>query len=122
MRDTSKDFYKKLLGRTGEVKAEKFLKRLGYKILAKNYKTVVGEIDIIAKDGDTVVFVEVKTRTNEKYGAPSEAVGVNKRMKYFKVAEEYLIKNYKTTDVLCRFDVIETLDGQINHIINAFSC
>lgn len=70
MRDTSKDFYKKLLGRTGEVKAEKFLKKLGYKILAKNYKTVVGEIDIIAKDGDTVVFVEVKTRTNEKYGAP----------------------------------------------------
>ena len=122
MLDTSKNFYKKLLGRTGEVNAEKFLKKLGYKILARNFKTVVGEIDIIAKDGDTVVFVEVKTRTSEKFGVPSEAVDLKKREKYFKVAEEYLVKNYKTTDVECRFDVVEALNGQINHIINAFSC
>ena len=109
------------MGRSGEKRAEKYLKKLGYKILARNFKTVVGEIDIIAKDGDTVVFVEVKTRTGDAFGRPSEAVDAKKRAKYVKVAQAFLVKNYKTTDVLCRFDVVETEEGQINHIINAFS-
>ena len=119
MQITQKNFYKKFLGRAGEVKAAGFLKDKGYKILEKNYKTHIGEIDLIVKDGDTVVFVEVKTRTNDDFGAPSQAVNAKKQQKYYLVAQEYLIKN-KLNDIKCRFDVVEIENGQINHIFNAF--
>lgn len=117
-----KNFHKKLLGRSGEVRARKFLKKHGYKILTLNYKTYIGEIDIVAqeKSSGAVVFVEVKTRLGENFGRPSEAVGYKKREKYFKIAEEYLVEYYGSTDVLCRFDVVEIENGQINHVINAF--
>jgi len=114
-----KNFYKKLLGRAGEVKAVEFLKSKHYKVLTTNYKTHVGEIDIVCKDKDVVVFVEVKTRLNDAFGSPSEAVTRKKQEKYFKVASEYLVKN-KLTDSAVRFDVIEIQDGQINHILDAF--
>lgn len=120
MRYSQKDFHKKVLGKSGEIKAEKFLKEQGYKILDKNYKTLIGEIDIIAEDKSGLVFVEVKTRLSDKFGRPSEAVNKEKREKYFKVAKEYLVKNYGTTDVNCRFDVIEIENGEINHITGAF--
>ncbi len=119
MQIAQKNFYKKLLGRAGEIKAGEFLKRKGYKILTTNYKTHIGEIDIIAKDQDVVVFVEVKTRVNDDYGQPSEAVNFRKRNKYFKVATEYLVRE-KLLDVPCRFDVIEISDGKINHLVDAF--
>ncbi len=119
MQIAQKNFYKKFLGRIGEKKAEKYLKEQGYKILATNYKTHLGEIDIIAKDKDEIVFVEVKTRKNEDYGAPSEAVTREKQKKYFKVSTEYLVKN-KLMEAVCRFDVIEVEDDKINHIKDAF--
>lgn len=84
-----------------------------------NYKTHVGEIDVIGLDADTVVFVEVKTRLNDEFGAPSEAVTAKKREKYYKVATEYLMRN-KLYDKPCRFDVIEIENGEINHISDAF--
>jgi putative endonuclease len=108
------------LGRVGEQKAVDFLKDKGYKLLAKNFKTHIGEIDIIVKDGEYTVFVEVKTRLNDDFGAPSEAVTRKKQEKYFRVASEYL-RNNKLTDSACRFDVVEIENGQINHIIDAFS-
>lgn len=95
------------------------MKRKGFKILQTNYKTYIGEIDIIGLDADTVVFVEVKTRLNDEFGAPSEAVTARKREKYYKVATEYLIRN-KLCDKPCRFDVIEIENGEINHISDAF--
>ena len=107
------------MGRAGEKKASEFLKKEGFKILESNFKTHVGEIDIIALDNQTIVFVEVKTRTDEDFGSPSEAVTLKKQEKYFKVATEYLVKE-KKTDCECRFDVIEICDGQINHIKDAF--
>ncbi|MBQ8426215.1 MAG: YraN family protein [Clostridia bacterium] len=116
---TQKNFYKKFLGRAGEVKAAEFLKKKGYKILEKNYKTHIGEIDLIAKDGEALVFVEVKTRISDDYGAPSEAVNLKKQEKYYKVATEYLVR-HKLNDSICRFDVVEIENGQINHIFNAF--
>lgn len=119
MQIAQKNFYKKLLGHAGEVKAAEFLKEKKYKILARNFRTRIGEIDIIAEDGDTVVFVEVKTRSDDSFGSPSEAVGYKKREKYFMVAEEYLLKEGRE-NAPCRFDVIEIRDGQINHIENAF--
>jgi putative endonuclease len=114
-----KNFYKKFLGRAGEVKASEFLKKKGYKILTTNYKTHIGEIDIIAEDNGTIVFIEVKTRIDDAFGVPSEAVTEKKIRKYEKVATEYLIKE-RSLDSLCRFDVVEIENGQINHIINAF--
>ena len=120
MQITQKNFYKKLLGRAGEKKAVEFLKDEGYKIVTQNFKTHFGEIDIIAKDGETVVFVEVKTRSSDEYGAPSEAVNFKKREKYFLVATEYL-RNNNLLDAMSRFDVIEIENGKINHIIDAFS-
>ena len=78
MQITQKNFYKKFLGRAGERLATEFLKKSGLEILQRNYKTHLGEIDVIALDKDTVVFVEVKTRTNDDYGSPSEAVNNRK--------------------------------------------
>ena len=120
MQIAQKNFYKKFLGRVGEQKAVDFLKKKGYKILETNYKTHVGEIDIIAEDNGTLVFVEVKTRLNDDFGQPSEAVTIKKQTKYYKVATEYLARQNKT-DSLCRFDVIEIENGKINHIEDAFS-
>ena len=120
MQIAQKNFYKKFLGRAGEVKAAEFLKKKGYKIIKTNYKTCFGEIDLIAQDNEYTVFIEVKTRTSEDYGLPSEAVDNRKVEKYYKVATEYLQRN-KKTDSPCRFDVVEIENGQINHIIDAFS-
>ncbi len=75
---------------------------------------------MIAENSGVIVFVEVKTRSGQEFGAPSEAVTIKKQEKYYKVAQEFLIKE-KKTDSLCRFDVIEIENGQINHILDAFS-
>lgn len=107
------------MGRAGERKATEFLKKNGFKILTKNYKTPFGEIDIIALDKESIVFIEVKTRTSEVYGAPCEAVDKKKQERYYKSATYYLQKE-KKTDNSCRFDVVEIKNGQINHIFNAF--
>ena len=119
MQIAQKNFYKKFLGKVGEKKAVDFLKKNGYKILETNYKTHVGEIDIIAENQGYIVFIEVKTRSGDEFGQPSEAVTKKKQEKYFKVATEYLMRKDKI-DSLCRFDVVEIENGQINIIIDAF--
>lgn len=119
MFNSSKNFHKKILGAVGEKSAVNFLKKQGYKILEKNFKTRVGEIDIIAKDGEEIVFVEVKTRTSDNFGEPSEAVNHKKQEKYHYVAEQYLLKK-GLQEAICRFDVIEVKSEQINHIKSAF--
>ncbi len=120
MQFAQKNFHKKLLGKVGEDKAARYLKKQGYKIVERNYKNVFGEIDIIAKDGEYTVFIEVKTRSSDAFGAPSEAVDYYKRRKYVKVAQAYLASNCSLS-CAARFDVIEIEDGKINHIIDAFS-
>lgn len=109
----------KICGTIGEIDAEKYLKDKGYVIVATNYRNRLGEIDIIAKDKNVLVFVEVKSRATLAFGRPYEAVDGRKQYKIRKVAELYLlsIKNYYA-DV--RFDVIEIIGEEINHIINAF--
>ena len=120
MQFAPKNFHKKLLGRAGENRAAKYLKNAGYEVLAKNFKTHVGEIDLIVRKDGVTVFVEVKTRSSDDFGAPSEAVGAKKRKKYALVAQEYLLKE-KCGDVPCRFDIVEIEGERINHIENAFS-
>ena len=92
------------LGEEGERLAVEFLKEKGYKIIRQNYKTPIGEIDIIASDGDTLVFIEVKTRESIEYGLPFEAVNKAKKRKIANVALLYL-KKLKEIPA-CRFDVV----------------
>ena len=107
------------MGRLGENRALKFLKRRGFRILERNYTAPCGEADIIAADGDVLVFVEVKTRTSEKFGLPSEAVNYQRQKRYIKIAEFYIHK-YNMYEKEVRFDVIEVMAKQINHIKAAF--
>jgi putative endonuclease len=92
------------LGDKGEELASKFLKRAGYKIVSQNYRTPLGEIDIIALDGETLVFIEVKTRESIEFGMPFEAVNRLKKRKIAGTALLYL-KKLKDTPP-CRFDVV----------------
>lgn len=106
------------LGAKGEKTARRYLKKNGWKILKKNYKNPFGEVDIIAKKGDTVAFIEVKTRLSDIYGAPSEAVSEQRKLRYIRGANYYFLG--KEIDFTVRFDIIEIENGRINHIENAF--
>ena len=111
-----------IYGKKSEIIASQFLKEKGYKILEVNHKNKVGEIDIIAKDKDYLVFVEVKARLSRAFGDPLEAVDNKKQEKIRQVAELYLIIKRKT-NANCRFDVISILgdeNPEITHIENAF--
>lgn len=111
-----------LLGSKGERLAVKYLKRKGYVILKKNYRCPSGEIDIIARDGEVVVFVEVKTRTGEQFGHAIEAVDSRKQRKIHSVALHYLT-NIKGPQPPARFDIISVLVGdkdEVDHLIDAF--
>ena len=115
----------KELGKAGEERAALYLKRqCGYRILQRNYRTRLGEIDIIARDCDTIVFVEVKTRRSLCYGYPAEAVAQHKQFKLKITAQSYMSR-YRLWDVPCRFDVIEVMPGpggalRLHHIRHAF--
>jgi putative endonuclease len=113
---------KKLLGKKGENQAADFLARQGYRILERNYTTPSGEIDLIAMDGDAVVFVEVKTRTTDAFGAPELAVNAGKQRRMIKAALGY-IKYKKLHQVPCRFDVVAVRPAKeqdVELIRNAF--
>ncbi|NLY43811.1 MAG: YraN family protein [Clostridiaceae bacterium] len=99
--------YKKDIGALGEKYAENLLVKNNYKILEKNFRCKIGEIDIIAQDGKYLVFVEVKTRNTAMYGCPAEAVNYYKQRKIIQVAQFYMA--YKKYDGDVRFDVIEIL-------------
>ncbi len=112
----------KITGKYGEWLAGRYLVQKGYKILSKNYKTPAGEIDIVARDGEKIVFVEVKTRKSDRFGKPFEAVNYKKREKIIKNASLYLSKFKELPSV--RFDVIsinlQNKDKSIEHIEDAF--
>ncbi len=113
---------RKLLGKTGEDLAANYLTGRGYAILERNYEVPYGEIDLIALDRGTVVFVEVKTRTTDAYGAPELAVDRRKQERMVKTALGYL-KYKKLHQMPCRFDVvaISGADGdKVELIQNAF--
>jgi putative endonuclease len=112
------------LGQTGETLAAAFLEKAGYKILIRNYRQKCGEIDIIAEDKGTLVFVEVKTRKNTSFGSPFAAVTKNKQRHIGRVAQDYLSR-HRLFHRPARFDVISVLmvNGRppvIEVISNAF--
>ncbi len=99
---------KKELGKKGEEIALRFLKKKGYRIIEGNYVCKMGEMDIIAKEKDTLVFIEVKTRTSTKFGPPQLAVHSSKQRQLSKVALNYLNEK-RLKDVKARFDVVAIL-------------
>ena len=111
-------------GKQSEILAVKHLKKNGFKILKKNYRTKLGEIDIIARDKDTTVFVEVKSRKSDRYGTPKHATTRSKKRKLSLVALYYL-KTLDEKNIKARFDVVAILSGKdrtpkIEIIKNAF--
>lgn len=117
--------FKKTLGNTGEEAAAEYLKKNGYKIIGRNYRNKIGEIDIICENKEYLIFVEVKTRSSDKFGTPASAVDKRKQNKIIKVTQYYLMEH--ETDKSIRFDVIEVYaepgSGKINkieHIKDAF--
>lgn len=119
MQNSPQDLHKKILGKKGEKLVEKYLKKAGFKILEKNYKTPFGEADLIAVDGDELVFIEVKTRTGLSFGTPAEAVGENKQQRYRQIARYYGLHSGHEPNA--RFDVAEVYaDGRIEYIRYAF--
>jgi len=93
------------LGRRGERAAEKYLRRSGYRIVARNFRAAGAEIDIVAMDGEDLVFVEVKTRRSRAAGAPEEAVDERKQMRMRRAAESFA-RRYRADDTEMRFDII----------------
>ena len=115
-------YYKQETGKSGEEIASIYLEKEGYIILERNFSCHQGEIDIIAKDKDEIVFIEVKTRTNNKYGLASEAVNKQKQNHLIRTIKYYIyINNYENNFI--RIDVIEVYITnkkiKINHIKQA---
>ena len=111
------------LGRMGEDAAANYLQRIGMTILQRNLHTPVGEIDLIARQRRTLVFVEVKTRRSSAFGLPAEAVGRRKQQQIIRAAKWYLNDN-PSKKLQPRFDVVSVLvsgdDMEIEHIPGAF--
>lgn len=111
---------KRELGSIYEKKAAEYLVQCGYRILTMNYRCRIGEIDIVARDGKYLVFVEVKFRAGGKGGFPQEAVDYKKQRTICKVADYYCMTHGRCMSTPCRFDVVAVLGDEITLIRNAF--
>jgi putative endonuclease len=98
------------LGKTGEDYACRELERRGYEILARRFRTRLGEIDIVAREDETLVFIEVKARRSTRFGAPCEAVDWRKQQTIGRLAAEYVLR-YGIGNARCRFDVVSVIFG-----------
>jgi putative endonuclease len=111
------------LGKLGEDLALKTVKRMGYRCIARNYRCPLGEMDLIARDGDTLVFVEIKTRRGKSLEQAKEAVDWRKKRQLSKVALAYMKENH-CADVKSRFDVVAVNLGsrgkEVEVVKNAF--
>jgi putative endonuclease len=111
------------LGKRGEELALKKVKRLGYKCITRNYRCPLGEVDLVAKDGDCLVFIEIKTRKGKSLGYAKEAIDGRKRRQLSKVALAYM-KSNNCCEVKSRFDVVainlKDDEEEIEVIQNAF--
>jgi len=109
---------KRALGTSGEKRAVEYLKSNGYSIITANYRYgKLGEIDIIARDGDYLCFIEVKSRSSVMYGTPAEAVTKGKQSRIKKLAQVYISQN-NLFDINIRFDIIEIVTKDINGAVS----
>lgn len=120
--------YRKRLGDEGEKAAFEYIEKNGLEVIEKNYRCRFGEVDIIAKDGEYIAFIEVKTRTTDFFGMPCEAVNIKKQRSIIKSGLAYMRANH-LKEAFIRLDIIEILGDivnenlrvrSINHIKNAF--
>jgi putative endonuclease len=111
------------VGRRGEDVAAAYLHRAGFRVLEQNYRCHLGEIDIVCQDSDTLVFVEVKARTQADFAAPWASIGPAKQRRLRRLAQQYMIR-HGLESVPVRFDVVSVVlgDGRpaIEHITGAF--
>ncbi len=115
---------RRLFGQEGEAEAERYLRRKGYRIVARNLRTTLGELDLVAEDGPVLVFIEVKARRTGEFGGAIHAVHRQKQQKLIRLATQFLAQHH-WTDRSCRFDVIllestGTAVLKVEHIQNAF--
>lgn len=112
------------LGERGEQAAEAHLRRAGLRTLARRYRTPVGELDLVMREGDTIVFVEVKTQRDERYADPEQRVSLEKQRKTARCAAWYL-NAHRKQDAACRFDVVtvicDTEPPRVTHHRDAFA-
>lgn len=122
MRSAARSFWSRLLGDAGEREAARYLRRQGFKILCRGYRTDQGEVDLVALQGEVVVFVEVKAR---RRGEPAEAVTPAKQRR-LTLAALHFLKRHRMLDHPCRFDVVAIVwpddrnPPRIEHLCNAF--
>jgi len=114
-----------ILGTRGERRAARFLRKQGYRIVTRNYRCPLGEIDLIALDGKAIVFVEVKTRSDRLHADPQDAVTPAKQRRIIRAAKTFVQQTHSQGRA-CRFDVVTvTTHGwrncQIEHFVNAFT-
>ena len=112
---------KRKTGSHYEELAAVFLQNSGYEILQRNFRSRTGEIDLIARDGNTLVFVEVKYRKNGSFGHPEEAVSYIKQRNIIKTAQFYMCRFGIRDTVPCRFDIVAVEGDSIRLIQNAFT-
>ena len=115
---------RRLFGQEGESAAEQYLRHKGYRIVARNLRSSVGELDLVAEDGRVLVFVEVKARRTDAFGGAIHAVPQRKQEKLIRLAAQYLARHH-VEGRPCRFDVVllqgmDAVAPQIEHIQNAF--
>ncbi len=113
-----------VFGQASEAEAERFLRAKGFRILERNLRTGLGELDLVAEDRGVLVFVEVKARMSEAFGGALSAIDARKRAKLIKLASQYLAQRH-LTDRPCRFDVVVVQGGasaapQVHHVESAF--
>ncbi len=112
---------KRKIGADYEQVAAKHLKELGYELITTNYRCPLGEIDLVAKDGAVLVFIEVKYRKSGRCGDPAEAVGGTKQKRLYQAARHYLCRHGYGEEQPCRFDVVAVYgDGQVRCMEDAF--
>lgn len=116
--------HRRFFGQEGEAEAERYLRRKGYRIVARNLRSSLGELDLVAEDGRTLVFVEVKARRSGQFGGAIHAVHRQKQRKIIRLAAQFLAQRH-WMDRSCRFDVVllePTTSAmlKVEHIQNAF--
>lgn len=108
------------LGARGEARVAGFLEARGWTVLERNWRCRYGEMDLVAEDGGTLVFIEVKARTTRRRGPPEEAVDAAKQARLSRIAGEYLAAR-GFLERTCRFDVVAVEDGELRHHKAAFA-